>query len=153
VTLARRLHLPDTTDPPAVRAIHNSADLISNAVQYVRLCTKFRTDVTVLVLETMTYPWFGKHHQLTPHVKFPNKRYHPFANDGFSMLSFLDANYPNFVVFNCGGWRELDNTFHQKYDMIPFGFAKQVVRKYVLLTALEREEANTHQSINQCFNQ
>jgi len=57
--------------PIVLSRLSRGADLISNSVQYLRLCKGYRTDVTVLLLETMTYPWFARYHHLTPRVNFP----------------------------------------------------------------------------------
>ena len=46
------------------------------------------------------------------------------------MFAFRDANYPNYIIFNSGGWRAHDDSFRKKYTTISHGFSDQVVLAY-----------------------
>jgi len=82
-------------------------------------------------MSMMTYPWFReKQAKNVPGFVWPNKFYHPFEPEGFSMRTFLDANMkpPKTELFMAGGWHPEDPTPHGVYDHLPWGFADKVVR-------------------------
>ena len=56
----------------ALKHVLIRADLIVNPMQYLRLCTGFRSDVQLLSMEHMTFDWFVPNEaHLYPNVTFP----------------------------------------------------------------------------------
>jgi hypothetical protein len=84
-----------------------NGDLNHNVLQYLHACEGQRPDLDLLSLQLMTWEWFPRQRRHYPSLNWPGERYHPFAEGGFSLRAFLQANARRSLVL-CGPWKEGD---------------------------------------------
>lgn len=105
-------------------------DLNNNAIKYVQECEGLRDDVSVLSVPLMTYSWwYETQRRHYPRVVLPNKRYHPYEEDGFSIVEFLAYNVPRSEVFIAGAWYDNDESYVQIYERLSYGLVDRIVPK------------------------
>jgi len=116
--------------PPNATVLLNG-DLNNNMMKYPQQCEGVRTDLNLVSVQLMTWPWFVPiQRQNYPGVTFPGHRYHPYVKGGFSLKQFLDENYERNPIFLCGPFKEGDHSHQGHYVEVPFGLCSRLV-KYV----------------------
>eukprot|EP00004_Rigifila_ramosa_P007806 TRINITY_DN18996_c0_g1_i1.p1 TRINITY_DN18996_c0_g1~~TRINITY_DN18996_c0_g1_i1.p1 ORF type:complete len:706 (-),score=171.02 TRINITY_DN18996_c0_g1_i1:14-2131(-) len=103
-------------------------DLSTNSVRYLKFCENYRTDVTILDMEMMSWDWYGDMQlQNTPNVKFPGHHYHVSQPRTFNISRFLSANLDRFPgIYVSGGLKEGDNSAAKTHDMWAHGMTTRV---------------------------
>jgi hypothetical protein len=75
----------------------------------------------------MTYEWFKITQQ--KHIKdveLPNIMYHPYKEEGYSFLRFLQVNWEKYPIFLCGGYYHEEPAVLNGYALWPHGFCDRI---------------------------
>jgi hypothetical protein len=105
-----------------------------SSIRYVQECEGFREDVVSINTSMMSYPWFEAKRQLYDKLSFPGTHYTYLANSaspGFTIAELLEQNYQTLSgnVFIIGPLNYPDEEYRERYEEIPFGFARRIVLK------------------------
>ncbi|HEX8724582.1 MAG TPA: DUF2723 domain-containing protein [Gemmatimonadaceae bacterium] len=114
---------------PPKAVLFTKGDLITNSVRYAQVASGMRSDVRVIDLELLGFPWEVERVRAAhPDVTIPGARYMPGAPDGFFMKQLLDANVgpDRPPVLLCGGVKPGDVSADGSYGRWPFGFCELV---------------------------
>ena len=108
-----------------------NGDLNNNLFKYAHQCDRTRPDLQFLSLQLMSWDWFvpmQAHHY--PNITFPGSRYHPYAQGGFSIRTFLDRNQKRFKdrIFLCGPWKDGDESYKGVYHTLPFAMCDKLIK-------------------------
>lgn len=133
-----------------------NGDINNNLMSYVQLCEHIRTDIQLIGLQQMSWPWYTQQHQTNyPNVVFPGTVYHPYMQDGYSLKQFLDRNqnvYKN-KIYLCGPFKDGDHSLIEQstpnivtyYEELPYGLCRRLIRRNIglptgnqLITELQR---------------
>jgi hypothetical protein len=105
-----------------------NGDISHNTFKYLQSCEGSRTDVDLVSLQLMSWPWFSHHRHHYPRVVFPNAHYNPYLQNGFSLKQLLDSNWHR-PIFLCGNFKEGDNSHEVEYTTLPFGYCNRIIKK------------------------
>jgi hypothetical protein len=115
--------------PPETLMV-TKGDLITNSVRYLQLAEGRRLDVKVVDQELLAFRWYRHRLEIQfPNVVFPGDRLAAGSFDGFSLLTFFNANAARFPILVCGGMREDDPTAATQYRGWPLGLCEIMHRK------------------------
>ncbi len=99
------------------------------SVRYMQECEGVRSDVTSINLSMMSYGWWSTKHDLYPQISFPGSHY-SYERGGFSFAELLDANHAfDGNVFIGGTLSYRDDSYSRRYDEVPHGIVRKIVRK------------------------
>ncbi|MGZ0709529.1 glycosyltransferase family 117 protein [Coraliomargarita sp. W4R53] len=113
---------------PAGAVLLMRGDLIVNTVSYRYYTQNFRSDLRVLDLERMTYPWFKQILDRTqPKLVVPGDRYHPHASNTYSLAALIDANPQLGPWFVAGDLSEHEMAALPGWTLRPFGMGWHLV--------------------------
>nr|CCA21718.1 conserved hypothetical protein [Albugo laibachii Nc14]CCA21857.1 conserved hypothetical protein [Albugo laibachii Nc14] len=110
-------------------------DLQWTSLRYLQQCEMIRKDVILLNLSMMTYWWFDRKRSQYPSLVFPGSRLTLSSGEGFTFLSFLNANLvPNVAknntrIFFSGRLSPYDRGVTEKYQLVPYGMTDEIIIK------------------------
>ena len=104
------------------------------SVRYLQECEGVRKDITAINLSMMTFEWWASKRKLYDGVvEFPGTHYTrgntvPWLNGGFTIVEFIDANYPNFGsnIYIGGRLNFEEPRYNEKYEEQPFGLVRRI---------------------------
>ena len=102
-----------------------------SSIRYLQECEGFRDDIISINTSMMSYPWFGSKRHLYNDLAFPGTHYSALGSPAFTMTELLDQNYHTLEgnIFIIGPLNYPDQEYRERYEEIPFGFARRIVLK------------------------
>ena len=102
-----------------------------SSIRYLQECEGFRDDIISINTSMMSYPWLGSKRQQYDNLSFPGTHYSALGSPGFTMTELLDQNYHTLEgnIFIVGPLNYPDQEYRERYEEIPFGFARRIVLK------------------------
>lgn len=119
----------------------SQGDHVQGAIRYVQTVKGYRTDVKLVDIAFLTFPWSKRwlNHNF-PEIRLPkNGNYLP---SDYNMKDLIEENLSKFPIFVINGFYPWDHSTENVYQNVSWGFTERIVPKTQLIAPEVWREAN-----------